>query len=144
MMRTPPFGPIPAPPPEHQPSTDTNPHRIPALLATLTLLKRTYTIEAATLDTIKREIVRVETALHIAMSDAGARMYASNDAVVEIKPRTEYRVTSWEDLRAHINATGEWDLVHKRISSTAMRERGEALPPGVMEATFDTLVFSPR
>jgi hypothetical protein len=80
------------------------------------------------------------------MSASGTTVYASTDAIVELKPRTEYRVESWEDLRAFIKANDAWELTHKRISSTAIRERADsgALPPGVVAVTFDEIKFSPR
>jgi hypothetical protein len=145
-MNQPPFGPIPAPPPDHTPVEPpaNAAQRLPILLATLTQMKRSRLIAAAVLDTTDREIARIEGLLFSAMIESGTTTYASSDAVVEIKPRTEFRVASWDDLRAYIKANDAWELVHKRISSTALRERGADLPPGVLQVTFDEIKFSPK
>lgn len=45
---------------------------------------------------------------------------------VQIVPKREPTVEDWPALHAHIKASGEFDLLQKRVSSTAVKERWEA------------------
>jgi hypothetical protein len=108
----------------------------------LVQLERSRVVQAAILDTTKREIDRIETALLAAMHDSGTTIYASSNATVEVKPRRVFKAADWEALFAHMGRTGEWDLVQRRLSSTALHERGDALPPGVVIDTFNEIKFS--
>jgi hypothetical protein len=54
----------------------------------------------------------------------------------EIKMRAYADVTNWDELYAHIQATGEFDLLQKRVTITAARERWEMgkIVPGVVQS----------
>jgi hypothetical protein len=94
------------------------------------------------IDAIDKEIARLSILAHAAMVAAGLASFRTSDAVVELKPRIVYKPTDWDALQAHVAATGEWDLIQRRVSSTALRERGEAMPPGVIRNTFNEFTFT--
>lgn len=56
---------------------------------------------------------------------------AGSYARVSLKTKTKAQVENWEDLYRHIEETGSWELVQRRISETAVRDRweqGEEVP----------------
>jgi hypothetical protein len=85
-----------------------------------------------------KEAVRDLEALMVAtnMQSVGSTL-GSADIVNEIVYNTE----SWQDLYAHISKTGEFDLLQRRLTSTAMRDRDSngQLPPGVRRVTLPKL-----
>jgi hypothetical protein len=115
---------------------------LPGLLATLASLHITREPLAAALDTVDKEIDRVMTQAHQAMSTMGARRFENADYIFELKKKIVYRPTDWPAIHAHITATGEFDIVQRRLSSTALQQRTE-LPPGIMQAAFDEPHFAP-
>ena len=145
-MNQPPFGPIPAPPPDPRPADEAVAPllRLPTLLAMLAQLKRSRLLQAGILETTEREISRIEAAMLAAMKASGTTIYASSNALVEIRPRSTYAIASWDEYYAHIKANDAWDLLQRRPSTTALRERGAALPPGVVINTFDEIKFTPK
>lgn len=46
--------------------------------------------------------------------------------MVKLKKTTEPDVTSWEELYGYIKENDAWELLHKRVGSTAVKERWEA------------------
>lgn len=59
-------------------------------------------------------------------------------------PQTVYKAEDWPAFYKHIQATGEFDLLHKREGQTALRDRdsNNELPPGVRRTTFHKLVLT--
>ena len=56
---------------------------------------------------------------------------AGSLARVSLKTKTKAQVENWEELYRHIEETGSWELVQRRISETAVRDRweqGEEVP----------------
>ena len=115
---------------------------LPAHAAALTSLEALRLPLKQSLDAIDAEIDRVSLLAHAAMIASGMASFRTSDAVFELKPRVVYVPTDWDALQQHIITTGEFDLIKRSLSSTALRERGEALPPGVARNTFNQFSFS--
>lgn len=116
-------------------------------LATLAMQLASLYASRATLETalkvITENINAVETQAHQVMVLMGASAFATDAGELVIKPKLSYKATDWNALQEFIATTGEFDLLQRRLSSTALRERGASLPPGVMENWFNELQFSP-
>jgi hypothetical protein len=67
-----------------------------------------------------------------------------NKLQAELKMRAYADVTDWPALQQHIRLTGEFDLLQKRVTITAVRERWEAgkTVPGVMQAQEPEVTIS--
>jgi len=115
---------------------------LPAHAAALTSLEALRVPLKQSLDAIDAEIDRVSLLAHAAMIASGMASFRTSDAVFELKPKVVYVPTDWDALQQHIITTGEFDLIKRSLSSTALRERGEALPPGVARNTFNQFSFS--
>lgn len=115
---------------------------LPAHATALTSLEAMRVPLKQSLDAIDAEIDRVSLLAHAAMIQSGMASFRTSDAVFELKPRVVYVPTDWDALQQHIITTGEFDLIKRSLSSTALRERGEALPPGVARNTFNQFSFT--
>jgi len=90
--------------------------------------------------TLAEDKRRLDEAMGKARFDL-ARIMQENDMTVFGTPRAtatietteEYAVDDWGDLYAHIGKTGDFDLLHRRLSATAVAERvlAGAVVPGV-------------
>lgn len=63
-------------------------------------------------------------------------VYEAGKLKAELKMRAYANVTDWAAVQKHILATGEFDLLQKRLTVTAVRERWEVGKdvPGVEQA----------
>lgn len=116
-----------------------------ALAAQLAILHAQREPITTALDSIKHEIDRLETLAHQTMAACGLQSFTTDAATLTIKRRTVFRATDWPTLYAHLQQTGEFDLLTRTLSSTAVAERDKAgtLPPGILRAEFDQLKFTP-
>ena len=65
------------------------------------------------------------------MSDAGISQAASDKASCSMKMTKHPAIKDWQAFYGYVAQTGQFELLHKRLSSTAFRERweaGEAIP----------------
>lgn len=65
------------------------------------------------------------------MSQAGISQAASDKASCTMKKATHPSIEDWQAFYGYVAQTGHFELLHKRLSSTAFRERwdaGEAIP----------------
>jgi hypothetical protein len=95
-------------------------------------------IESAKLKKLDDDVTKSESALLAMMQQAGISTIGDADSIqANIITRRVYSIKpeDWPTLHAYIARTGEFDLLHKRLSITALREREQAppggLPPGV-------------
>jgi hypothetical protein len=116
---------------------------LPSLAAQLHALYAARDPLSAALNALDVEISRVETLAHQAMATLGVKAYATGDGELTIKAKPSYKPVDWQALYDHILATGEFDLIQRRLSTTALKERGAELPPGVIQNWFDELKFTP-
>jgi hypothetical protein len=63
--------------------------------------------------------------------EQGLKALGAKNGTVKMNKRMEPVTTDWLELWKHIQATGEFDLLHKRLTTTAVEERweeGEVIP----------------
>lgn len=66
-----------------------------------------------------------------AMSAAGITQAGSTMATATMKKVTRPSIKDWSEFHAYVAATGAFELLHKRLSTTAFQERwdaGEVVP----------------
>lgn len=100
---------------------------------------------SAKLETAKAEIKKRELHAKAVMEGMGAKLFACEGVQAEIKSKRAYKPTDWPRLYAFIAEHGAFELLHKRLSLTALDEYSKqgALPPGVAEDSFDQLDVTP-
>jgi len=116
---------------------------LPSIAAQLASLHATREPLKQSLDILDKEISRIETQAHQAMAAQGIKNFTTAEGVCAIKPKKAYIPENWDAIYEHVATTREFDLLHKRLSITALNERGPALPPGVVQTQFDEFKFTP-
>lgn len=82
-------------------------------------------------DSLAAEEQRIKDFLISSMESAGLTRMAGRGASASISPKTVGRVVDWDAFTQHIAETGGFDLVERRVSSLAYRERldaGQSVP----------------
>jgi hypothetical protein len=91
----------------------------------------------------KDEQDAIDAAIIVTLDAAGTTRAATNVGSVSVISSEEPNADDWEALYAHIVATGDFALLHRRISATAFREllkAGETIP-GVSSRTVRSVNF---
>jgi hypothetical protein len=95
----------------------------------------------------EEEILQAASAaLELLMQEAGMRRVGSTLGDADMVAQVTYNASDWPALYAHIQKTGEFDLLYKRISSKAAgdRDSNNELPPGIKRDTFIKLKLKAR
>jgi hypothetical protein len=89
---------------------------------------------AARLKKVDEQISQLERGILAAMNAAGILTIGGASATATIHIERVYKGEDWPKLYARIRMTGEFDLLHRRLSIPAVREREQAgdLPQGVV------------
>ena len=92
------------------------------------------------IDVLEQEEKDLKKAIMAALKDVQATGHAGQLAQANLKLKSVAK-PEWETLYAHIKATGEFELLHKRIADGACRERWEAglTIPGVTRLDVEEL-----
>lgn len=121
--------------------------RIKQLSDQLLLLQEQEKVHADNLRRVKSAIAAGESELVTLMlenklSSIGGRMSVAELEEEKIVPR----VTDWATTHKHIQQTGDFDLLHRRISLTAFRERLNAgvVVPGIEARPLTTVKISQK
>ena len=69
---------------------------------------------------------RLESDIMALMSDAGINQAASDKASCTMRMSKHPAINDWNQFYGYVAQTGQFELLHKRLSSTAFRERWEA------------------
>ena len=80
---------------------------------------------------LKQDQDELDRLLMWKMDRSGVTRVGNNEASVSVNTETVADVTDWESVYQHIQTTGDFSLIQRRISSTAYREllnMGEAVP----------------
>ena len=80
---------------------------------------------------VNEALSQIEADIMEQMAAAGVTQVASEKASCTMKLAKHPAITDWEAFYKHVAETGEFELSHKRLSSTAFKERwehGEAVP----------------
>jgi len=74
-----------------------------------------------------RQIATLEGDIMHAMNEAGTMKAASDLGHSVSMAKTKHpTITDWDKFYAYVNSTNSFDLLHKRLSSTAFKDRWEA------------------
>lgn len=80
---------------------------------------------------LNEQLGKIEADIMEQMATAGVSQVASDKASCTMKLAKHPAITDWEAFYKHVANTGEFELLHKRLSSTAFKERwehGEEIP----------------
>tara|TARA_R100001509_G_scaffold148655_1_gene106642 strand:- start:2353 stop:2724 length:372 start_codon:yes stop_codon:yes gene_type:complete len=72
------------------------------------------------LNTLKREL---EGQIAIRMTEEGLDKISNGGRTVSLKNEIVPDVEDWDALQQHVAKTGEFELLHRRVSATAYREK---------------------
>jgi hypothetical protein len=81
---------------------------------------------SATVKEKTEKLGRLEGDIMKLMSAAGINQAASDKASCTMKLSKHPAIKDWQQFYAYVANTGQFELLHKRLSSTAFRERWEA------------------
>jgi hypothetical protein len=101
--------------------------------------------QAAKLKDTESHIAAVERGVLAAMNAASIITIGGRVDTATIHTERVYRADNWPALYDRIRMTGEFDLLHRRLHTTALREREQAgdLPPGVVAVNLQRLKLAP-
>jgi hypothetical protein len=101
--------------------------------------KRTERLAA---DKVAQALASEEAALKQELINAmrDEELFAAGNAYVQftLRRKTKYQAMDWEQIQNYIVDNGAWDLIQRRLSETAIVERGAAIP-GIAAYEFDDL-----
>ena len=72
------------------------------------------------------DLAKLEADIMEQMSNAGITQAASDKASCSMRESKHPAINDWPAFYDHVAKTGAFELLHKRLSSTAFRERWEA------------------
>ena len=76
---------------------------------------------------LSKKAATLEADIMHAMNEAGTMKAASERGhSVTMAKKTHPTITDWDQFYAYVTATKSFDLLHKRLSSTAFKDRWEA------------------
>jgi hypothetical protein len=75
---------------------------------------------------LKTDVRQTELRVMQLMNEQGLTHVGHAGLLAKIKHTTQYNASDWLQIYDRIQRTGEFDLLHKRLSSTAVRERFKA------------------
>jgi len=94
------------------------------------------------------DIKEIEDDLKIAIMskyrEQGLKALGARNGTVKMNRTIKPKIRNWDELWAHIRETGEFELLHKRLTESAVEERWEngELVPGVGSEEVFTLSVS--
>jgi hypothetical protein len=96
---------------------------------------------SADLKRVKASIALAETELIVLMLNNNLTSVGSQLATAEIGTKIVPTVVNWAETYEHIQHTGDFDLLHRRISATAFNERLKAgvVVPGIEARSLTTV-----
>ena len=89
--------------------------------------------------TCTKKLAELEKDIMELMSQAGISQAASDKASCTMKMAKHPAIEDWNQFYAYVAQTGQFELLHKRLSSLAFRERWEA--GGVIPGTSASEVW---
>jgi hypothetical protein len=93
---------------------------------------------------LKTEARQLEVKARELMGTLGLSTLGHSGLIATIKRTPTYKPDDWLQIYNRIQRTGEFDLLHKRLNLTSMRERFNAgdVVPGVGVVDVETLVLT--
>ena len=129
---------------------DTPVETLAQAIDTIGALDALITTKESELKPLKEERARRLVALRATMEQGGLTEAAGMLARAKLEDNEVFNIDTeaggWPALYARIRTTGEFDLLQKRLSSTAVRERYQAgdLLPGVRRVVLTELKVKPK
>jgi hypothetical protein len=93
---------------------------------------------------LKRSVDELESRLQSLMNRAGLRAVGNESGNAKLKPKVGYHAKDWGLIQEFIADTGNWQVMKKALSSTALHEietTAGILPPGIAKSSWDDLDF---
>lgn len=90
------------------------------------------------------KLAELEKDIMALMSQAGITSAASDKASLSMKKKQHPAIDDWQAFYGYVATTGQFELLHKRLSSTAFRERwdaGEAIPGTSISEVWELSVY---
>jgi hypothetical protein len=72
------------------------------------------------------KMAKIQADIMEQMANAGITKAASDKASCTMREVTHPAIEDWDAFYKHVAATGQFELLHKRLSSAAFKERWEA------------------
>lgn len=93
--------------------------------------------------TYKDEEDLIDAAIIVKLDAQQSTRAANTTGSVSITSSEEPNPDDWDKIYAHIIATGDFALLHRRLSATAIRELAKSgqLPPGISTRTVRRVNF---
>lgn len=84
------------------------------------------------------KMAKIQADIMEQMATAGITKAASDKASCTMRQVTHPAIEDWDAFYKHVAATGQFELLHKRLSSAAFKERWEAgeVVPGTSSTTL--------
>lgn len=101
---------------------------------TLHALREKKTKAERVVDAVKKLIDETEQVVMTALKEAGLESARGKKLQATLSPRSYPQIEDYEKLVTHIKKTGAFELLQRRLSSTAVRERWDQkqVVPGVI------------
>jgi hypothetical protein len=97
----------------------------------------------ADIKTCNEDLAKIEADIMEQMSNAGITQAGSDKATCVMKPTPSPSIIDWNDFYSYVAETKQFELLHKRLSSTVFRERwdaGETIPGTKMVTVYELSV----
>lgn len=97
------------------------------LINELVVVKQQRTSLATTDSELGKQVAKLEADIMHTMNEAGLSKAASDIGhSVSMSKKAHPTITDWDQFYGYVTGTKSFDLLHKRLSSTAFRDRWEA------------------
>jgi hypothetical protein len=90
------------------------------------------------------KLAALENDIMSLMSEAGISKAGNDKATCSMRQTLQPAIDDWKVFYDYVAETGQFELLHKRLSSTAFRERwdaGEAIPGTSTSAVWELTVY---
>src|SRR5262245_59568569 len=97
-------------------------------------------------DNKKAEAERYYNEIILQMTNGGIQTYPGTHAICSMWQNVEPKAEDWPAIYKHIQETGEFELLHKRLTGSAIKERWDAgvEVPGVERYPVIKLTFKTK
>ena len=118
------------------------------LINELVKLKQQRAALATADSELSKVLAKLEADIMHTMNEAGLSKAASDIGhSVTMAKKAHPTITDWDQFYAYVTSTNSFDLLHKRLSSTAFRDRwdaGEIIPGAVTADVWGVSVTTSR
>lgn len=93
---------------------------------------------------LKEKEAYLKATIISSLKESGSGAVAGQRYTATIKKKSTWQPADWDLIQKYIETTGSWDLVQRRLSAPAVRERVEdgTVIPGIVEVEVEDLSFT--